>query len=401
MKKFFLLVLFFVSIHFINSEVFKFKFIKGRKFRIEATITGKQYLNGEFLLNYKQRYKTINFTKDLIKEGQLNSIIEDEFYYYNINIFLNNEIKELTQTDKVIYIKDEQGKIIVKNNSVLPTLRNIPYFPDYDIKIGDKWSFSGFEVQDFYNDKSISIFPVDVEYKFLGYENINKNNFSKFEYNYSIDITNNFDGAIDKRILRIIGKSNTIMFFDNKLGERYKEIYKREYSILVQEKDRKYVLTFVDNGERIWYPVKLMNKDNIIKDLKKYLNKSKVKDVEITKDDRGVKITLENIRFDPESAILRQEEINRLKKIATILKKYKDKGVLIIGHTTDKGTEEGRQRLSLERAKSVLDFLIKEDAINIEKSMYMGKGGKEPIADNSTEEGMRKNRRVEIYILEE
>jgi outer membrane protein OmpA-like peptidoglycan-associated protein len=95
------------------------------------------------------------------------------------------------------------------------------------------------------------------------------------------------------------------------------------------------------------------------------------------------------------------EDIERLDKVANILKKYKDKGLMIIGHTTDKGTEEGRKKLSLERAKVIIEFLKQKDAINLPKSSFGGKGGTEPIADNSTEEGMKKNRRVEIYILEE
>ena len=74
---------------------------------------------------------------------------------------------------------------------------------------------------------------------------------------------------------------------------------------------------------------------------------------------------------------------------------------MIIGHTTDKGTEKGRLKLSIERAKVIADYLIDQEAINLLKSSFGGKGGKQPIADNTTEEGMKKNRRVEIFILEE
>ncbi len=401
MRFFFLLIFFIISIN-LNSEIFTFKFIKNRKFRIEATIVGKQYLNNKFHLSYEQNYKTISLIKDIIKDKDMeNAFFEEQFYYYHINVLSNNEIKEITQNETINYIKDIYGKIIIKNDNLLPTLRNVPCFPEYDIKVGDKWNAPAFEVQDFYNDNNISIFPINVEYTFLGYENSGDLTLSKFQYNYNIDIINNFDGTIDKRILRIIGNSSTIMLFNNKIGERYKEIYQREYSILITDKTNMYVITFVDNGERIWYPIELMNKDKIIKDIEKDIEKNKLKDTDIKKDDKGIKITLENIQFDPESAVLKKEEIERLKKISSILKKYKDRGVMIIGHTTDKGTEEGRQKLSLERAKTVMDFLIKEDAINVEKSMYTGKGGREPIASNDTIEGMKKNRRVEIYILEE
>lgn len=403
MRFFFLFIIFFLLINFkSNSEIFTFKFDKNKKFRIEATIKGTQYLNTKFHLIYDQSYKTISSIKEIKKEfDQETAFFEDNFYYYQINVLSNYEEKEMTQIEKVNYIKDIYGKIIIKNNSVLPTLRNVPCFPDYDIKSGDKWSSPGVEVQDFYNDNTISIFPINVEYQFLGYETTDDLQLPKFKYSYKIDIKNNFDGTIDKRILRIIGESNTIMFFNNTIGERYKEIYQREYSILIMDKSDKYVLTFVDSGVRVWYPIELMAKDKIIEDIKKDIEKNNLKETDITKDDKGVKIILENIQFDPESSILREEEIKRLKKIASILKRYKDRGVMIIGHTTDKGTEEGRQKLSLERAKRVIDFLIKEDAINIKKSIYGGRGGQEPIAPNDTIEGMKKNRRVEIYILED
>lgn len=71
--------------------------------------------------------------------------------------------------------------------------------------------------------------------------------------------------------------------------------------------------------------------------------------------------------------------------------------VRIIGHTDSTGTDALNQRLSLERAESVRDYLVargvRGDAIQV-----AGRGEHEPIADNSTEAGRAKNRRVEIFL---
>ena len=72
---------------------------------------------------------------------------------------------------------------------------------------------------------------------------------------------------------------------------------------------------------------------------------------------------------------------------------------MIEGHTTDRGTKKGREILSLERAKSVADFLINKEAIDPKKS-YIGRGGSNQLLQMIVRMDL-KNRRVEIYILEE
>ena len=126
-----------------------------------------------------------------------------------------------------------------------------------------------------------------------------------------------------------------------------------------------------------------------------------IEDLSITRDDRGIKLSLENIEFLPDSATLTTTERARLDKVAKVLQKYKNKASLVVGHTTDRGTEANRQKLSLDRARSVANYLIDKDAITSDNSQIMGKGGDEPLLPNTTAEGLRKNRRVEIYLLEE
>ena len=87
-------------------------------------------------------------------------------------------------------------------------------------------------------------------------------------------------------------------------------------------------------------------------------------------------------------------------QIAEILMKYKERDLLIVGHTALAGTAEGRKVLSERRAGAVGGYLLSKGARRENQMTYKGMGATAPIADNNTEEGMRKNRRVEIKILE-
>jgi OOP family OmpA-OmpF porin len=71
--------------------------------------------------------------------------------------------------------------------------------------------------------------------------------------------------------------------------------------------------------------------------------------------------------------------------------------LLIIGHTCSIGSMESNQILSEERAKSVERYLI-ENGIPADKINREALGERRPIADNGTEEGRIKNRRVEFAL---
>jgi outer membrane protein OmpA-like peptidoglycan-associated protein len=98
--------------------------------------------------------------------------------------------------------------------------------------------------------------------------------------------------------------------------------------------------------------------------------------------------------------MLRPSEQEKLDRIGEILRQYPDRDILITGHTALAGTAEGRQQLSEQRAASVGQYLLETDVRDPSRLLYRGVGAREPIADNATDEGMRRNRRVEITLLE-
>ena len=73
--------------------------------------------------------------------------------------------------------------------------------------------------------------------------------------------------------------------------------------------------------------------------------------------------------------------------------------VRIIGHTDNTGGDALNDRLSLERAQSVKNYLI-DRGVRADTIQVAGRGEREPVADNSTEAGRAKNRRVEIFLGE-
>ena len=74
----------------------------------------------------------------------------------------------------------------------------------------------------------------------------------------------------------------------------------------------------------------------------------------------------------------------------------KDTDVAIYGHTDNTGSAAVNEKLSLQRAQSVADFLKGKGMEN--KMTVEGKSFNEPVADNSTAEGRKQNRRVEVFI---
>lgn len=113
----------------------------------------------------------------------------------------------------------------------------------------------------------------------------------------------------------------------------------------------------------------------------------------------GIRLTIQNLNFKPDSAELLPGENERLDQIAQVLKEVPDQMFLVEGHTASVGYEKGEMKLSVERANSVANALIQRGSPR-EKFICKGSGGTKPIADNSTSEGKAKNRRVEITILE-
>lgn len=135
-------------------------------------------------------------------------------------------------------------------------------------------------------------------------------------------------------------------------------------------------------------------KDTVSKETKETEPKVTVENTEA-----GIRLTMQNLQFKPDSAELLSGESSRLKDIAELLKMVPEQMILIEGHTASVGNPRGEMQLSLERADTIKKALVKR-GVGADKIMVKGSGGTKPVADNSTPQGKAKNRRVEITILD-
>lgn len=113
---------------------------------------------------------------------------------------------------------------------------------------------------------------------------------------------------------------------------------------------------------------------------------------------KGNTATVNNLFFDLGKASLKPESEPELKRIQQVMKENMALVIEISGHTDNTGSDEINNKLSLERANAVKDYLLNGN-IDSSRIRTKGYGKSKPKADNSTEEGRQINRRVEIEIL--
>lgn len=113
---------------------------------------------------------------------------------------------------------------------------------------------------------------------------------------------------------------------------------------------------------------------------------------------RILKGELPEIQFDLGSWKIRGESYPTLDLIADILLRNPRYKLLVFAHTCDIGTAQFNLEISLKRAKAVKGYLVRR-GVPPPSIRFRGKGLSEPIADNSTQEGRTKNRRVEFKLL--
>jgi outer membrane protein OmpA-like peptidoglycan-associated protein len=121
-------------------------------------------------------------------------------------------------------------------------------------------------------------------------------------------------------------------------------------------------------------------------------------DVPLTKVKIGKKIVLNNILFELGKAVLTTGSYGELDKLVDLLKDNPQMKIEISGHTDNTGSPVVNAKLSTDRAKAVVDYLVQK-GIDRGRLSYMGYGSDQPIADNATAAGKAKNRRVEFKIL--
>ena len=125
--------------------------------------------------------------------------------------------------------------------------------------------------------------------------------------------------------------------------------------------------------------------------------RGRLQNMRATRGAQGMQMTLDDIAFAPGRAALRPEAKASLGKLVAFVNRDPTKPIRIEGHTDSRGNPNSNQLLSQKRADSVRDALIAA-GVSANRMTSIGMGEDNPVADNETEEGRAKNRRVDVIL---
>lgn len=107
------------------------------------------------------------------------------------------------------------------------------------------------------------------------------------------------------------------------------------------------------------------------------------------------------VEFDFNKANIRPRYHYELKRIADCIKQYPNNKAVIEGHTDGRGDAAYNMKLSQRRADAIRRYLIDKFGVNPNQLSAKGYGKTRPIANNATDEGRQRNRRVELHLKAE
>lgn len=153
-------------------------------------------------------------------------------------------------------------------------------------------------------------------------------------------------------------------------------------------------------------------KNQVLAEDKLQSDLDKIEKFEETKDNITIEPKAPKIEIDIDPLVKKQFYFSDIRDVAITkqMKEYLDKliiflnynktaTVLIVGHTDSFGSLEETQKISEKRAESAMKYLI-DRGIDKSRILIRGEGSRNPIASNLTPDGRKKNRRIEIQIIE-
>jgi outer membrane protein OmpA-like peptidoglycan-associated protein len=233
--------------------------------------------------------------------------------------------------------------------------------------------------------------PFTANYKYLGQRAWKGKNYPAFSVSYKIQAQ---PPAVRGKIYprKIQGSSDQVVYWDSAFGQ-----------IAAYSEDFRYTFELSNSRKVEWrgkaqagvLGAQRMGKEKIVEEIVQV----GIADVNVEIVEEGIRLTLDDIQFYPDSPKMLPGEERKLDQIIDLLMKYKDRDIMVAGHTALVGTS-GHLELSTARAATVAEYLISKGVRTADRVVVRGYGADRPVADNKTEEGRRKNRRVEITILE-
>jgi outer membrane protein OmpA-like peptidoglycan-associated protein len=142
---------------------------------------------------------------------------------------------------------------------------------------------------------------------------------------------------------------------------------------------------------------RIQENDRILAENRKLLEELRQRGVDVRDSDRGVVVNLPDVLFSFNSSSMTPQSRSTVREIADVINNAPDRRISVEGHTDSIGSIDYNYRLSDSRARSVSTELERNQVAS-RRITTRALGETEPIASNRTEQGRRRNRRVEVII---
>jgi outer membrane protein OmpA-like peptidoglycan-associated protein len=384
-----------------DCEVFEYKHVPGARYRILSVVDEAVFING--VLSHRAEILNriaVEVTGVTNGKGLHTAVFQtSERLIYDSGRTQSETGFHWTREYESVFERDRLGYLTIGPQYFMPVVRNVPVFPDRELALSERWSAEGHEAHDFRDAFGIEEpyrMPFIANYQYIGERQWKDVSYPAFSVSYRITSR---PPPVRGQIypVRISGDFDQIVYWDHELGQAV--AYEETFRLLFEMSDRR-TIEFRGTAEAEFIESEYMDKEQVLTEIIDEINRLEIPDVNVRVVEEGISISLEDIGFYPDSAIMLPGEREKLVRIAEILMRYQDRDILVSGHTALAGTSEGRMNLSIERARTVADYLLTEGVRSADRVVIRGYGAERPIADNNTAEGMRRNRRVEITILE-
>lgn len=418
----------------------------------------RRYDNGKYIGLTSREVRSFISTCEAPNEYFANSKQFSDGAWYNGYFYVMEETNRNMQQaaagihdsiDSTFFLSD-LGKMTMFLDNGFPTFRSFPTFPEKDfekLKKGDAWQGTAERAVDPLNKGIITRMPITVLYENCGSEEYKGEKVlrlkAKWGSNYGISYR---DPKGDSSLVKTLGSHNAdilvclstgdVILIIDRIDETF--IYSdgrqinfkgtlnhfTEYPPAIQKEKmfpalNRIVAKSQDLGKdslavtKGWgetgsaiasaKPVTKPVEKTVSKPVKKPAEKIaetsvSTKNFSYEETSKGLRLSIRDIKFKPDSAEILETERPRLKEIADVLKMAEGSHFLIEGHTASTGRPQGEQTLSEQRARTIAREL---ENLGVKAGSFItkGYGGKKTIGDNNTDSGRALNRRVEITIL--
>ncbi len=390
------------------AEVFRYQFSEGDNYRINSTVT-ETVMDDRVLHHSAEITNRITVTVSDVRPATTDTRSSAK---YDCTFMTSEKNSSKTfswgREYQSVFRRTDLGVMDITDEYFMPVVRNVPTFPERDIKKGETWTGNGEEAHDFRDYFGIAKpfkVPFTVTYTYEGPVQKEGKNLHLIQAEYTLFYdapasakpSAGAKAASSDYPVTTMGYSKQHIYWDNDLGliPFYDEVFRIQLQLSSGR-----IIEYNGSANATVVDTKLMDRNKIVKEMNDEITRMGIKDTSASATENGVTLSLENIQFEADSPNLLPSEKEKIIKLAALLERYPDKELLISGHTALAGTAASRQKLSEQRAEAVARFLVEKGVRNDYNVYTRGFGAEKPIAPNDTEENRARNRRVEITILE-